>query len=43
LKSYAVTVNPVAWGIMINITDPDGNRIGVRDELTFQKQMHDSE
>ena len=25
-----------AWGNTINISDPDGNRVGVRDENTFR-------
>jgi lactoylglutathione lyase len=27
------------WGSTINIFDPDGNRVGVRDEVTFQSQI----
>lgn len=28
-----------SWGNTINIYDPDGNRIGIRDEETFTKQL----
>lgn len=28
-----------AWGSAIEIHDPDGNRIGIRDELTFKDQL----
>jgi len=28
------------WGSTINIYDPDGNRIGIRDEVGFQHQMN---
>ena len=27
------------WGAVINIVDPDGNRIGIRDELGFKQQI----
>ena len=27
------------WGSTINLFDPDGNRVGVRDEATFQSQI----
>ena len=27
------------WGSTINIFDPDGNRVGIRDEATFTKQL----
>lgn len=27
------------WGATINIYDPDGNRVGIRDELSFKKQI----
>ncbi len=32
-------VNQQAWGMTINIVDPDGNRIGIRDEAGFSAQM----
>jgi len=28
------------WGTTINIHDPDGNRIGIRDEALFLQQLH---
>ncbi len=28
------------WGSTINIYDPDGNRIGIRDESSFKEQVH---
>lgn len=31
-----------SWGSTINIVDPDGNRIGIRDELGFSDQCGDS-
>jgi len=30
------------WGRTINISDPDGNRVGVRDETGFVGQRHRS-
>lgn len=33
----AITSND--WGSTINIFDPDGNRIGIRDEAGFSKQI----
>jgi len=33
-------INNNAWGFTINIYDPDGNRIGIRDEDSFQRQIH---
>ncbi len=32
-------VNRYAWGTTINITDPDGNSVGIRDEKTYLKQL----
>jgi lactoylglutathione lyase len=32
-----ITTN--GWGSTINIHDPDGNRIGIRDEASFSKQI----
>ncbi|BBI51605.1 hypothetical protein HORIV_40260 [Vreelandella olivaria] len=34
-----ITQNP--WGRTINISDPDGNRVGVRDEAGFVHQIND--
>jgi len=28
------------WGSTINIYDPDGNRIGIRDEISFERQIN---
>jgi lactoylglutathione lyase len=28
------------WGTTINIYDPDGNRIGIRDEISFERQIN---
>lgn len=28
-----------SWGATINIFDPDGNRIGIRDQATFERQV----
>lgn len=28
------------WGSTINLFDPDGNRIGIRDEKGFKQQVH---
>jgi len=30
-----------AWGSVINIVDPDGNRVGIRDEIGFKQQMEE--
>ncbi|ATP90902.1 MULTISPECIES: VOC family protein [Aeromonas] len=27
------------WGVTINIHDPDGNRVGIRDEVGFVRQL----
>ena len=37
LQAYGVeaTIERYSWGNTINIFDPDGNRIGIRDEATF--------
>lgn len=31
-----------AWGSTINICDPDGNRIGIRDEASFKSQIQNN-
>ena len=43
LKEFGIAaeVNRFNWGATINICDPDGNRIGIRDEPGFRKQMPD--
>jgi lactoylglutathione lyase len=35
----AAIVNRQVWGSTINISDPDGNRIGIRDESGFKNQI----
>lgn len=30
-----------SWGSTINIHDPDGNRVGIRDEKTYLKQLRE--
>lgn len=41
IKAYGISaqVQRNNWGNSINIYDPDGNRIGIRDEETFSKQL----
>lgn len=34
------TITENAWGRTINISDPDGNRVGVRDEEGFVRQIN---
>ncbi|MAO61460.1 MAG: glyoxalase [Halomonas sp.] len=34
-----ITENP--WGRTINLTDPDGNRVGIRDEAGFINQINE--
>ncbi|RDH44753.1 VOC family protein [Zooshikella ganghwensis] len=29
-----------AWGLVINIVDPDGNHVSIRDEAGFIEQLH---
>lgn len=33
------TIEAFAWGSVINIHDPDGNRVGIRDEAGFLRQL----
>ncbi|WP_067587991.1 VOC family protein [Endozoicomonas ascidiicola] len=37
-KGIDAEIQESSWGSTINIYDPDGNRIGVRDEITFSQQ-----
>ncbi|WP_017219636.1 VOC family protein [Moritella dasanensis] len=39
VRDYGIDAQIVenAWGVVINITDPDGNRVGIRDELGFKQ------
>ena len=41
IKSLGISVqiNRNSWGTTINICDPDGNRVGTRDEATFIEQL----
>lgn len=38
LKAYGIDAEVVTtdWGSTINIVDPDGNRVGIRDEASFR-------
>lgn len=42
IKSWGIQaiITENAWGRTINISDPDGNRVGVRDEAGFIKQFN---
>ncbi len=41
IKSYGIDakIRKSNWGSTINIHDPDGNRVGIRDETTFAQQL----
>lgn len=41
IKTYGfeAEINRNEWGSTINIFDPDGNRVGIRDETTFKSQI----
>jgi len=41
VESFGISANIVKneWGSTINIFDPDGNRIGIRDEMSFARQI----
>ncbi|MFT5599287.1 MAG: lactoylglutathione lyase [Chitinophagales bacterium] len=41
IKSHGIEaeINKNDWGATINLFDPDGNRIGIRDEATFKSQI----
>lgn len=41
IRAYGIEANIIknVWGDTINIYDPDGNRIGIRDEATFKMQI----
>jgi len=45
LRSHGIDagIQRSAWGSTINIHDPDGNRIGIRDEPTFFAQIQNQE
>lgn len=42
IRSWGIqaSITENAWGRTINISDPDGNRVGVRDELGFVHQVN---
>ena len=42
IRSWGIqaTITENAWGRTINISDPDGNRVGVRDEAGFVQQIN---
>ncbi len=39
VRAYGIDtdINETEWGSTIDIYDPDGNRIGIRDEATFNR------
>ena len=41
IKSHGIEaeITENEWGSTINIFDPDGNRVGIRDENTFRSQV----
>ena len=41
IRSWGIeaSITESAWGRTINISDPDGNRVGVRDESGFVQQI----
>ncbi|MCH4813434.1 VOC family protein [Vreelandella neptunia] len=43
IRSWGIqaTITENAWGRTINIADPDGNRVGIRDEAGFVNQISD--
>ena len=45
IKSYGIQaeIDKNDWGSTINIYDPDGNRVGIRDERTFKSQISASQ
>ncbi|MDB9753023.1 VOC family protein [Oceanospirillaceae bacterium] len=42
VKSFGIPFEFIEsdWGSTINIHDPDGNRIGIRDEVSFESQIN---
>ncbi|WP_447042692.1 VOC family protein [Vreelandella sp. H-I2] len=42
IRSWGIqaSITENAWGRTINISDPDGNRVGVRDEAGFLQQIN---
>ncbi len=43
VKAYGIDAEILknSWGSTININDPDGNRIGIRDEVPFANDIKD--
>ena len=41
IRNYGIDTEIIKnhWGSTINIFDPDGNRVGIRDEATFRSQI----
>ena len=41
IKAYGIEAEIIRneWGSTINIIDPDGNRVGIRDETTFKSKI----
>ena len=41
IEAYGIEAKVIKndWGSTINIYDPDGNRVGIRDESTFKDQI----
>jgi len=41
IRDYGIEakINKNKWGSTINIFDPDGNRVGIRDDATFKSQI----
>jgi lactoylglutathione lyase len=39
-RGIDATISRFDWGSTINIFDPDGNRVGIREESEFIQQMH---
>ena len=42
IRDYGIDVEITKnhWGSTIDIFDPDGNRVGIRDEVTFKSQIN---
>lgn len=42
VKSFNISADFIEseWGSKINIYDPDGNRIDIRDEISFERQIN---
>ena len=42
VKSFGISSELIEsdWGSTINLYDPDGNRVGIRDEVSFERQIN---